>query len=82
MLVSFRGLFYYGKLSAEKAEASDAKACIATAHDVILGLIKGDCSVKEIKNFMFSNLSDEEIKAIPYEETIIFDKKKINLAAS
>lgn len=76
MLVSFRGLFHWAEKTLMNQESvGDAVVCINTSHDVILGLIKGDATIDEVRDFMFSGMSKEEIEAIPYKEAVIFDKK-------
>lgn len=47
---------------------------LAIYHDVILGLIKGDCNLQQVKDFMFSGMSDEDVSKINYEDGIVFDK--------
>lgn len=53
----------------------DARGCIDAYHDSILGLVNGDCSMEELKDFFFNGKSDEQIKAIPYTGMINFKKK-------
>lgn len=86
MYLSFEGIKYNAERQLKDIEALAKRhdeydeyehqtglimACISAYHDCLLGIMKGEVEVDEIKNFLFHGYDAEKIKKIPYCGSVV-----------